>query len=276
LQRIYKCFIRPVLEYADCVWDIPCAGNILVETLEKFQHNAARIVTGATAKCNIARLYIETKWESLAKRRADHRALQLFKIKMGKAPTYLRDLTPNNVCARTRYALRNRDNMDIPHARIETYSRSFFPASARIWNDLPIALKRSPSINSFKYAQKIKVVKANPLYYYGERKAAVIHSRLRIKCSALKAHLFHELNVIESPLCNCGTGEEENSEHYFFNCTLYTESRRAMRLSLENLEINWPPPLDYLLFGIPDQPHPINIHIFSIVHQYLNDSERFS
>jgi hypothetical protein len=247
-----------------------------MESIEKFQHNAARIVTGATAKCNIVRLYIETKWESLAKRRVAHRSLQLFKIKLGKAPAYLRDLTPNNVQARTRYSLRNNDNMDIPTARIEAYSRSFFPASARAWNELPVALKQSPSVNSFKYAQKLKVDKANPLFYYGDRKVAVIHSRLRIKCSVLKAHLFHELHVIESPLCLCASGEEEDCEHFFFRCTEYSEARTIMRTSLENLAINWPPPINHLLFGIPDQPHPTNIHIFSIVHQYLYDSERFS
>jgi hypothetical protein len=60
LERIYKCFIRPVLEYADCVWDIPNPANMLMESLEKFQLNAARIVSGATAKCSTARLYLET------------------------------------------------------------------------------------------------------------------------------------------------------------------------------------------------------------------------
>jgi hypothetical protein len=78
LERIYKCFIRPVIEYADCVWDIPNPASILMESLEKFQLNAARIVTGATARCESARLYLETQWETLAKRRANHRLLQLF------------------------------------------------------------------------------------------------------------------------------------------------------------------------------------------------------
>jgi hypothetical protein len=130
LERIYKCLIRPVLEYADCVWDNPNPNNILMESLKKFQLNAARIVTGATAKCDTARLYADTKWQTLSSRRANHRILQLFKIKLGKAPIYLRNLTLNNVEARTRYALRNNANMDIPVARIEAYSKSFFSGSS--------------------------------------------------------------------------------------------------------------------------------------------------
>jgi hypothetical protein len=275
LERIYKCYIRPVLEYADCVWDIPNPSNILMEGLEKFHLNAARVVTGATAKCSTARLYLETKWETLAHRRANHRNLQLFKIKMGKAPAYLSDLTPSNVEARTRYVLRNREDMDVPPARIEAYSKSFFPASARAWNDLPHSLKTSPSVEAFKYRQKLSRGKANPLFYFGERKVSIVHARMRTKCSYLKAHLYHELHVIDSPLCLCGSGDEEDNKHFLLICTKYNEAREIMRTSWANLNLDWPPPVDYLLFGIPDLPHPVNIHIFSIVHQYLYDSERF-
>ena len=201
--------------------------------------------------------------------------LQMFKIKLGKAPIYLRILTPNNVEARTRYALRNNANMDIPVARIEAYSKSFFPATACSWNTLPQSLKGKYTVNAFKYAQYKLVKKANPLFYFGERRVSVIHSKLCVKCSALRGHLFHELHVIDSPLCPCDSGAEEDNDHYLLNCTKFTEQRRAMQISWRNLGLPWPPPVDHLLYGIPDQPHPINIHVFSIVHQYIFDSNRF-
>ena len=46
LQIIYVSFIRPLLEYADVVWD-NCTQYEANE-LEKIQHEAARIVSGAT------------------------------------------------------------------------------------------------------------------------------------------------------------------------------------------------------------------------------------
>jgi hypothetical protein len=49
------------------VWDNPNANNVLLEPLEKFQLNAARIVTGATARSKSDQLYKDTKWETLAK-----------------------------------------------------------------------------------------------------------------------------------------------------------------------------------------------------------------
>ena len=55
LQSIYFSFIRPVLEYADVVWD-NCTQYEANE-LEKIQIEAARIVTGSTKLVSIDALY---------------------------------------------------------------------------------------------------------------------------------------------------------------------------------------------------------------------------
>ena len=46
LETIYFTFIRPLLEYADVVWD--AKTQILINKLENVQVEAARIVTGGT------------------------------------------------------------------------------------------------------------------------------------------------------------------------------------------------------------------------------------
>ena len=51
LQIIYFSFIRPLLEFADVVWD-NCTQYEANE-LEKIQHEAARIVSGATKLVSI-------------------------------------------------------------------------------------------------------------------------------------------------------------------------------------------------------------------------------
>ena len=51
LQSIYFFFVRPVLEYADVVWD-NCTQYEENE-LEKIQIEAARIVTGSTKLVSI-------------------------------------------------------------------------------------------------------------------------------------------------------------------------------------------------------------------------------
>ena len=75
LQTIYFSFIRPLLEYADVVWD-NCT-QYEVNDLEKIQNEAARIVSGATKLVSINSLLLETGWETLSSRRKKHK-LQLF------------------------------------------------------------------------------------------------------------------------------------------------------------------------------------------------------
>ena len=75
LQTIYFSFVRPLLEYADVVWD-NCTQHE-VNDLEKIQNEAARIVSGATKLVSINSLSLETGWETLSSRRKKHK-LQLF------------------------------------------------------------------------------------------------------------------------------------------------------------------------------------------------------
>ena len=58
LQIIYFSFIRPLLEYAEVVWD-NCTQHEANE-LEKIRIEAARIVTGATRLVSLNLLYTET------------------------------------------------------------------------------------------------------------------------------------------------------------------------------------------------------------------------
>ena len=65
LETIYFSFIRPLLEYADVIWD-NCTYNEKLE-LDKIQSEAARIVSGATKLVSLHALYEEVGWESLGK-----------------------------------------------------------------------------------------------------------------------------------------------------------------------------------------------------------------
>ena len=61
LETIYLTFIRPILEYADVVWD-NCT-NYEKQELGKIQRKAARIVTGATKLVSLHALFDEVNWE---------------------------------------------------------------------------------------------------------------------------------------------------------------------------------------------------------------------
>jgi hypothetical protein len=74
----------------------------------------------------------------------------MFKIENNQAPSYLQDLVPEPIQACTRYNLRNRHDLQIPFARHETYSQSFFPAAARLWNSLSLNIRQATTDFTFK------------------------------------------------------------------------------------------------------------------------------
>ena len=270
LEKIYLGFMRPLLEYGDIVWDTPLE---IVDILENIQLNAARIVVGATAKSSTRGLYQETCWEPLHNRREFHRLTLMYKIVHGNSPSYLGEIVPNLVANRTGYQLRNRGDLDPPLARLNVYANSFFPKTANLWNNLDREARLAPSIEAFKARHARSLPKRNIMYYFGGRRESVIQARMRIRNSPLKADLFRFLHVIDSPLCPCPMGVEEDAKHFFFNCPLFQEQRRVLVADLlpytfENIEP--------LLFGLPEQDHVTNIHIFSAVHKYIKDTKRFS
>ena len=203
LEKIYLAYIRPLLEYGDVIWDSPLE---VLHPLESVQRNAARVVIGATARSRTQGLYNETGWEPLQNRREFHRLSLMYRIVNGEAPNYLANLVPNLVGNRTTYSLRNRGDLDPPIARLNVYANSFFPKATHLWNSLGEDKRSLPSIEAFKANHKRSLPQKNLIYYYGNRYEALIHARMRIENSPLKADLSNVLNVIESPLCPCGGG----------------------------------------------------------------------
>ena len=131
LERMYISFVRPLLEYANIVWD-----NCTIENkrIVDIQLEAARIVTGGTKLCSIQRLYDETKWKTLQKRRTEDKLCQLYKMINGLTPAYLQQLIPERVQQLSRYPLRNSQNFSLPVSRTVTYYTSFLPSTIRDWN----------------------------------------------------------------------------------------------------------------------------------------------
>ena len=76
LETIYVSFMRPILEYGDTIWD-NCTQYEKRE-LDKIQHEAARIVTGAIALVYLQALFNDIRWESLQERRMKHKLNSFF------------------------------------------------------------------------------------------------------------------------------------------------------------------------------------------------------
>jgi hypothetical protein len=275
LETLYTSFVRPIIEYADAVWDVPDDSRHTLDVLDKVQKEAAKVVSGATARCTTDELHTELGWEPLAARRRLHRASLLHKIDHGMAPTYLQDLMPDTVQSRTRYNLRNVENRDVPLARISSYSNSFFPAATRTWNVLSAQTKQSPKPNSFKrnYLRENPRPKQNKLYYLGSRSNQIIHAKLRLGCSPLNHDLHTKLHVRENPHCTCDHATSETAEHYFFGCPKYTVIREILRTEVNAID-NHSYNIQSLLYGNPVLTDQQNLDLLTSVHRYISMSKR--
>ena len=267
LETIYIAFIRPLLEYADVIWDN--CSQYEKDDLEKIQIEAARIATGATKLISLNNLYKETCWDKLQKRRDDHKLTLFYKMHNNLTPYYISSLIPQQVEAISQYNLRNANDIRNIRARTSLYYNSFLPSTLRQWNTLPPETRQSNSLNSFKHTLKKDKPSVPRYYYFGNRKAQSLHTRLRTGCSSLNLDLFLK-NISESPMCSCGS--IENTQHFFFHCNLYQRQRTLLLNSVANY---CTPTLHVLLHGDSSMPVNTNENIFKHVHQFIMDSKRF-
>ena len=84
--RVYKCFVRPHVDYGDVIYDQP--------NIKSVQYNAALAITGAIRGTSKEKFYQELGFESLNDRRSLRRLYYLHNIVSTKKPAYLYDLIP--------------------------------------------------------------------------------------------------------------------------------------------------------------------------------------
>ena len=267
LLTVYTTFIRPILEYADVVWDNITAQDEI--ELEKIQQEAARIISGGTRLSSLQNLYNETALEPLKQRRTKHKLTLFYKMYNSLSPPYLSALIPSSVGETTAYPLRNSGNIRSIQCKSQLFTRSFLPSTINLWNALPESVRSSPSLSTFK-ANLNKDKQKIPMHYYDcERTLTVLPARFRMHCSNLNEHLYAK-NISESPYCQCG--EIEDTYHFFYICPIYNEKRAIL---FDNLSSFQPITLQLLLFGVKDGSYEENSLIFKHVQSFIRDSHRF-
>ena len=270
LNQLYISFLRPLLEYASVVWDNCTLGE--KDSLEKIQHEAARIVTGLTRSTSLLNLYTEIGWLSLSDRRKYQKLILTFKIINGQVPNFLCQLFPSTVGNSTIYSLRNSLDIETLAGRTEIFAKSFIPSAISLWNNLPMETKSLQSLSMFKSTIVRQFpVSAVPKYFgVGDRKFSVFQARLRNNCSDLKPDL-HKNYISESNLCHCGYYVED-AEHYFFHCLSYTNQRLILFRKLRKYH---PLNLNLLLLGTDNLSLNDNIEIVYSVEEFIKNPGRF-
>ena len=272
LNQIYLSYLLPIIEYSCVVWDGCTVQDI--NSLQKLQNEAARIVTGLTRSVSLDNLYRECGWVSLAEKRRQQKLIFMYKSINGLVPTYVSDLIPPSVGEISTYTLRNQQNITVPLCRTEISRKSCIPSSISAWNSLDIELRNSPSLAHFKYQlKKLQNNSSVPTYYRtGSRYFSVLHARIRNNCSNLLSDLYIN-HLSPNPTCSCSE-EVEDADHYFFNCPNYNNETDALLRAPRDF---YPLNIYTLLFGDENLTAEENTIIFTaVVHTFIKDTRRFT
>ena len=265
LERLYLSFIRPGLEYGSMIWDN--CNDYEKQELENVQLAALRAITGAKRGTSHALLYGDTGIEKLQDRRDRRKLVQMYKMHNKDSPQILRDILPNTTKERTARVLRQDSKTTLVKWSTTSLHTSFLPSTIEKWNNLPEYIRKTGSVEQFKGYITPERTKIPEYIYFGDRKAQILQTRLRLRCSDLREDLF-QINLADTPQCSCGQAIED-AEHFLSECHLYTDIRHNLPINLQHYET------EELLMGNELRSRKHNERIFKAVQTFIRQTGRF-
>ena len=277
LETIYTSFVRPVLEYADVIFD-NCSA-FLKNQLEIVQIHAAQIITGAKRYTSHTSLYKETGWTKLCERRRIHKLVLFHQIVHKTAPAYLIEILPSTQNTRTTRQT-NKQFIQQFQCKTETFRQSFFPSTITSWNILEDDTRQNVNRTAFRRSicKQFSAPSLSEIerfsHHTGSRPIQICMAQMRVGFSNLNADLFSK-NCIDSPTCRCGQATE-TIQHFFFECVLFVPQRTILRTSISDMPfvINLSP--ETFLYGIPSENLANNLELLYSVQLYIKDTKRFN
>ena len=150
-MRLYKTYVRPHLDYGSSVWSPWLASDI--ETLEKVQMKAVRMVSGLTGQTYEERL-AELKLQSLEDRRIFMDMVETYKILNGHSKvdpsTWFQHLNGRETRQSNHHHNLRRTRVSSTDMRNNFFSQRVISK----WNGLPPAIKDAATVGRFKFLYK--------------------------------------------------------------------------------------------------------------------------
>ena len=125
------------------------------------------------------------------------------------------------------YQTRRGNGLSLPKVKTELHRHSFKNQAIREWKALPNNLRQLDTRLAFK--NKLRPKPSVDLYYQIENtsRSAINLARLRCGNANLNENL-HCRNFKDSPICQCGQGNESTA-HYLLHCPIYNRARDDAR-----------------------------------------------
>ena len=250
-----------------------------MESIERVQYHAARIITGTWKGTSTNKLYEELGWESLSDRRWSRRLISFFKIHKGITPVYLSDNLPPK--RRLLYGKVNPNIYQSIRCKTSRYKKSFFPDAIESWNNLGMDFHESKTISIFK--KKINaMIRPNAKSIFGVYYPSSLKFlfQLRVGLSPLRHHkIKHNFNDVLSETCDCEMASETLA-HFLLACPSFVAQRDDLQNSILQIlqRYNLPDLLrntDLYLYGNEALSIEDNNTIIKSTIKYIIDTKRF-
>ena len=149
-NQAYTSLVRPILEYACCVWDQYQCKHI--KQLESVRRHAARFTAGNYFSMNpgcAKNMVTQLWWDLQEHRRAKHRITTFCKIinNLANIPVH-HQLKEHDSSTRDSASNKFRQL----NTKLNCYKYSFLPATIASWNTLPLEVRNFPSLEQLQHA----------------------------------------------------------------------------------------------------------------------------
>ena len=126
----------------------------LIQKLEKVQNMAARLIERCPKYDHISPVLHRLHWLPIPARIEYKILVYVFKALNNLAPDYISDLV-NTYKPRRRLRSDNLNTLEVMKSRTETYGdRRFDVTGPKLWNSLPLHLRQTTELNTFKRGLK--------------------------------------------------------------------------------------------------------------------------
>lgn len=147
----FNALIKPIMLYGSCAWCTASEEN--VNRVSKLQKRAARVILDADIGERSEMLLRRLDWLPLKEELNLKRTSLIFRrIKdENNCPSYITELLTRNSDRHTRTSRYGKYNLVCPSYNRETEGgRTFQANGAKLWNSIPLDIRKKDSIGSFK------------------------------------------------------------------------------------------------------------------------------
>ena len=151
-EKLVNALVTSRLDY--CNGLLAGATQCVIKPLQMVQNHAARVVSLSRKFDHVTPTLNELHWLPVRQRTYFKVLLFTFKALNGKAPIYIDELLDAQMNTHIDLRSNSKELLSVPTVKTCFGERSFSYMSPRLWNNLPIEIRQSTSVDIFKQTLK--------------------------------------------------------------------------------------------------------------------------